>query len=172
MCILLSCVSAFPFQGIPSDQTHQCRDFLLQGSTIQQTWGKKELYFVIYNKYSAFVNIPPVTFAQFRTRSSLLESLQTELSTRSQCMVGNPLLSALTSSEGVRVSSEGSGGFIENFKAGVILQWLTLWTLCMYFNSFSSKLLFYREPSVCGATRLRLLVYPRRSVEVHYIDQR
>ncbi|XP_075897254.1 rap1 GTPase-activating protein 1 isoform X2 [Nelusetta ayraudi] len=56
---------------------------------------------------------------EFRTRSSLLESLQTELSTRSHCMVGDPLLSALSSSEGVRASSEGSGGFIENFKRAI-----------------------------------------------------
>lgn len=61
----------------------------------------------------------PATFAQFRTRSSLLESLQTELSTRSQRMVGDPVQSALSSSEGVRASSEGSGGFIENFKVDV-----------------------------------------------------
>ncbi|XP_044064907.1 rap1 GTPase-activating protein 1 isoform X3 [Siniperca chuatsi] len=56
---------------------------------------------------------------ELRTRSSLLESLQAELSTRSQCMMGDPLLSALPSSEGVRGVSEGSGGFIENFKRAI-----------------------------------------------------
>lgn len=53
---------------------------------------------------------------KLRTRSSLLESLQAELSTRSQCMMGDRSLSALPSSEGLRGASEGSGGFIENFK--------------------------------------------------------
>jgi len=47
----------------------------------------------------------------------LLESLQAELSTRSQYMMGDPSLSALPSSEGARGASEGTGGFIENFKA-------------------------------------------------------
>ncbi|XP_076010960.1 rap1 GTPase-activating protein 2 [Genypterus blacodes] len=56
---------------------------------------------------------------ELRTRSSLLESLQTELSTRSQCMMGDPALSAMTSSDGVRGVSEGSGGFIENFKRAI-----------------------------------------------------
>uniref|UniRef100_A0A3B4U8Y4 Si:ch1073-90m23.1 n=1 Tax=Seriola dumerili TaxID=41447 RepID=A0A3B4U8Y4_SERDU len=56
---------------------------------------------------------------ELRTRSSLLESLQAELSTRSQCMMGDPSLSAFPSSEGVRGASEGSGGFIENFKVNV-----------------------------------------------------
>uniref|UniRef100_A0A3Q3RDV5 Rap-GAP domain-containing protein n=2 Tax=Monopterus albus TaxID=43700 RepID=A0A3Q3RDV5_MONAL len=56
---------------------------------------------------------------ELRTRSSLLESLQTELSTRSQCMIGDPSLSALPTSEGARGVSEGSGGFIENFKRAI-----------------------------------------------------
>ncbi|XP_019948567.2 rap1 GTPase-activating protein 2 [Paralichthys olivaceus] len=56
---------------------------------------------------------------ELRTRSSLLESLQAELSTRSQCMVGDPSLSSLPCSEGVRGVSEGSGGFIENFKRAI-----------------------------------------------------
>ncbi|KAG8009981.1 Rap1 GTPase-activating protein 2 [Nibea albiflora] len=56
---------------------------------------------------------------ELRTRSSLLESLQAELSTRSQCMMGDPSLSALPSSEGARGASEGSGGFIENFKRAI-----------------------------------------------------
>ncbi|XP_041649078.1 rap1 GTPase-activating protein 2 [Cheilinus undulatus] len=56
---------------------------------------------------------------ELRTRSSLLESLQTELSTRSHCMMGDPSLSALPSSEGVRGLTEGSGGFIENFKRAI-----------------------------------------------------
>ncbi|XP_029359871.1 rap1 GTPase-activating protein 1 isoform X2 [Echeneis naucrates] len=56
---------------------------------------------------------------ELRTRSSLLESLQTELSTRSQCMMGDPSLSAFPISESVRGTSEGSGGFIENFKRAI-----------------------------------------------------
>ncbi|XP_061920323.1 rap1 GTPase-activating protein 2 isoform X2 [Entelurus aequoreus] len=54
---------------------------------------------------------------ELRTRSSLLESLQAELSTRSQCMVGDP--SPSSSAESVRGGSEGSGGFIENFKRAI-----------------------------------------------------
>ncbi|XP_067367762.1 rap1 GTPase-activating protein 2 isoform X1 [Channa argus] len=56
---------------------------------------------------------------ELRTRSSLLESLQAELSTRSQCMMGDQSLSALPSSDGARGVSEGSGGFIENFKRAI-----------------------------------------------------
>ncbi|KAM7421023.1 hypothetical protein PAMA_015289 [Pampus argenteus] len=56
---------------------------------------------------------------ELRTRSSLLDSLQAELTTRSQCMMGDPSVSALPSSEGVRGASEGSGGFIENFKRAI-----------------------------------------------------
>ncbi|KAM6968300.1 rap1 GTPase-activating protein 2 [Aplochiton taeniatus] len=56
---------------------------------------------------------------ELRTRSSLLEGLQAELSTRSQCMVGDPPLSGVSSSEGVRGMPEGSGGFIENFKRAI-----------------------------------------------------
>ncbi|XP_041797907.1 rap1 GTPase-activating protein 2 isoform X2 [Chelmon rostratus] len=61
---------------------------------------------------------PPI-FTELRTRSSLLESLQAELSTRSQCMMGDPAAAALPPSEGVRGLSEGSGGFIENFKRAI-----------------------------------------------------
>ncbi|XP_072316750.1 rap1 GTPase-activating protein 2 [Eucyclogobius newberryi] len=54
---------------------------------------------------------------ELRTRWSLLETLRTELSTRSQCMMGDPCLSAqLPQNDGVRTAPEGSGGFIENFK--------------------------------------------------------
>uniref|UniRef100_A0A4W5QMC4 Si:ch1073-90m23.1 n=1 Tax=Hucho hucho TaxID=62062 RepID=A0A4W5QMC4_9TELE len=53
---------------------------------------------------------------ELRTRSSLLEGLQAELSTRSQCMIGDSPVSALSTSEGMRSVTEGSGGFIENFK--------------------------------------------------------
>ncbi|KAJ8005163.1 hypothetical protein DPEC_G00143790 [Dallia pectoralis] len=56
---------------------------------------------------------------QLRTRSSLLEGLQAELSSRSQCMMGDPPVSALYSSDGVRGVTEGSGGFIENFKRAI-----------------------------------------------------
>ena len=65
---------------------------------------------------SPFPSSSPV---QLRTRSSLLEGLQAELSTRSQCMLGVPPLSSLQVSEGLRGVSEGSGGFIENFKVNV-----------------------------------------------------
>ncbi|XP_047454797.1 rap1 GTPase-activating protein 2 isoform X2 [Mugil cephalus] len=54
-----------------------------------------------------------------RTRSSLLENLQSELYNRSQCMMGDPSLAAVPSSEGARGASEGSGGFIENFKRAI-----------------------------------------------------
>ncbi|XP_061675003.1 rap1 GTPase-activating protein 2 [Syngnathoides biaculeatus] len=53
---------------------------------------------------------------ELRTRSSLLESLQAELSTRSHCMLGDPSSSSLPAPESVRGVSEGTGGFIENFK--------------------------------------------------------
>ncbi|XP_063734798.1 rap1 GTPase-activating protein 2 isoform X2 [Eleginops maclovinus] len=56
---------------------------------------------------------------ELRTRSSLLESLHAELCTRSQCMIGDPSIASLPSSEGARVMSEGSGGFIENFKRAI-----------------------------------------------------
>ncbi|XP_077432714.1 rap1 GTPase-activating protein 1 [Vanacampus margaritifer] len=57
---------------------------------------------------------------ELRTRSSLLESLQAELSTRSQCMLGDhPSASSLPAAESVRGVSEGSGGFIENFKRAI-----------------------------------------------------
>ncbi|XP_077382978.1 rap1 GTPase-activating protein 2-like [Festucalex cinctus] len=57
---------------------------------------------------------------ELRTRSSLLESLQAELSTRSQCMLGDhPSASSLLAAESVRGVSEGSGGFIENFKRAI-----------------------------------------------------
>lgn len=44
-------------------------------------------------------------------------------------MVGDPSLSALPSSEGARGTSEGSGGFIENFKVNVELPHLSVLTL-------------------------------------------
>uniref|UniRef100_A0A8C5CLJ2 Si:ch1073-90m23.1 n=1 Tax=Gadus morhua TaxID=8049 RepID=A0A8C5CLJ2_GADMO len=53
---------------------------------------------------------------ELRTRSSLLEGLQNELSARSQCMLGDPSSMTLPSCDGLRGVSEGSGGFIENFK--------------------------------------------------------
>uniref|UniRef100_A0A3P9J9L8 Si:ch1073-90m23.1 n=1 Tax=Oryzias latipes TaxID=8090 RepID=A0A3P9J9L8_ORYLA len=56
---------------------------------------------------------------ELRTRSSLLESLKTELFTRSQCMMGDSSLAPASTSEGVRGGSEGSGGFIENFKRAI-----------------------------------------------------
>ncbi|KAF4087696.1 hypothetical protein AMELA_G00073430 [Ameiurus melas] len=49
---------------------------------------------------------------ELRTRSSLLEALRSELSSRSQCMMGN---SAPPTSI-VAPPPEGGGGFIENFK--------------------------------------------------------
>ncbi|KAM8826670.1 rap1 GTPase-activating protein 2 isoform 1-T1 [Synchiropus picturatus] len=56
---------------------------------------------------------------ELRTRTSLLESLRSELSTRSRLMTGDPSLSALQTSDSVRGASEGSGGFIENFKRAI-----------------------------------------------------
>ncbi|XP_024281518.2 rap1 GTPase-activating protein 2 isoform X4 [Oncorhynchus tshawytscha] len=61
---------------------------------------------------------PPI-FTELRTRSSLLEGLQAELSTRSQCMMGDSPVSTLSTSEGMRGVTEGSGGFIENFKRAI-----------------------------------------------------
>uniref|UniRef100_A0A3B4H4X0 Si:ch1073-90m23.1 n=1 Tax=Pundamilia nyererei TaxID=303518 RepID=A0A3B4H4X0_9CICH len=58
---------------------------------------------------------------ELRTRSSLLENLQAELFTRSQCMMGDQSLIAVPTSEGLRGPSEGSGGFIENFKVNVCI---------------------------------------------------
>lgn len=60
---------------------------------------------------------------KLRTRSSLLENLQAELFTRSQCMMGDRSLITVPTPEGLR-PSEGSGGFIENFKvnAGIPLK--------------------------------------------------
>lgn len=108
-------VSAVPAERIPPDQTHQCRDFLLQGSTVQQTrgvcWGPV-LIFVRKLQFSLHFSLK-----QLRTRSSLLENLQAELSTRSRCMMGDPSMSTLASAE--RGTSEGSGGFIENFKVSL-----------------------------------------------------
>ncbi|XP_030606280.1 rap1 GTPase-activating protein 1 isoform X2 [Archocentrus centrarchus] len=56
---------------------------------------------------------------ELRTRSSLLENLQAELFTRSQCMMGDRSLITAPTSEGLRGPSEGSGGFIENFKRAI-----------------------------------------------------
>ncbi|CDQ82725.1 unnamed protein product [Oncorhynchus mykiss] len=56
---------------------------------------------------------------ELRTRSSLLEGLQAELSTRSQCMMGDSPVSTLSTSDGMRGVTEGSGGFIENFKRAI-----------------------------------------------------
>ncbi|XP_036394546.1 rap1 GTPase-activating protein 2 [Megalops cyprinoides] len=56
---------------------------------------------------------------ELRTRSSLLEGLRSELSSRSQCMLGGPTPPTLSLSEGVRSGSEGGGGFIENFKRAI-----------------------------------------------------
>ncbi|KAM8870583.1 rap1 GTPase-activating protein 2 isoform 6-T6 [Spinachia spinachia] len=56
---------------------------------------------------------------ELRTRSLLLESLQVELAARSKCMMGNPSLCAPPSSEGARGVTEGTGGFIENFKRAI-----------------------------------------------------
>lgn len=82
----------------------------------------------------------PFSLTKLRTRSSLLESLQAELSTRSQCMMGDPSLSALPSSEGGRGTSEGSGGFIENFKVHVDLpRRITLLTLLFPLCHFPSE---------------------------------
>ncbi|XP_007550157.1 PREDICTED: rap1 GTPase-activating protein 2-like [Poecilia mexicana] len=56
---------------------------------------------------------------ELRTRSSLLESLHNELFSRSRCMMGDPSVAAAPPSESTRGPSEGSGGFIENFKRAI-----------------------------------------------------
>ncbi|KAM4567737.1 rap1 GTPase-activating protein 2 [Fundulus diaphanus] len=56
---------------------------------------------------------------ELRTRSSLLESLHNELFTRSRCMMGDPTVAVAPPSESTRGPSEGSGGFIENFKRAI-----------------------------------------------------
>ncbi|KAG9344930.1 hypothetical protein JZ751_009470 [Albula glossodonta] len=54
---------------------------------------------------------------ELRTRSCLLEGLRSELSSQSQCMLGDQAPTNLSLSDGVRGGSDGGGGFIENFKA-------------------------------------------------------
>ncbi|XP_048009570.1 rap1 GTPase-activating protein 1 isoform X2 [Megalobrama amblycephala] len=56
---------------------------------------------------------------ELRTRSSLLEALRSELSSRSQCMLGEPSLPGIPLTEGGRNVPEGGGGFIENFKRAI-----------------------------------------------------
>ncbi|XP_054903682.1 rap1 GTPase-activating protein 2 isoform X2 [Poeciliopsis prolifica] len=56
---------------------------------------------------------------ELRTRSALLESLHNELLSRSRCMMGDPSVTAAPPSESTRGPSEGSGGFIENFKRAI-----------------------------------------------------
>ncbi|XP_076826857.1 rap1 GTPase-activating protein 2 [Brachyhypopomus gauderio] len=56
---------------------------------------------------------------ELRTRSSLLEALRSELSTRSQCMLGEPTQAVPPPGEGTRTASEVGGGFIENFKRAI-----------------------------------------------------
>lgn len=127
-------VSAIPAERIPPDQTHQRRDFLLQGSTVQQTRGVCGGRYLIYvRKLEFFLHF---SLKQLRTRSSLLENLQAELSTRSRCMMGDPSMSTLTSAESARGTSEGSGGFIENFKVSL----KPCIPVCFDFISFSALL--------------------------------
>ncbi|XP_026861720.2 rap1 GTPase-activating protein 2 [Electrophorus electricus] len=56
---------------------------------------------------------------ELRTRSSLLEALRSELSNRSQCMLGEPTQVVPPPGEGGRALAEGGGGFIENFKRAI-----------------------------------------------------
>ncbi|XP_055066379.2 rap1 GTPase-activating protein 1 [Misgurnus anguillicaudatus] len=56
---------------------------------------------------------------ELRTRSSLLEALRSELSSRSQCMLGEPTQSSTPLAEGGRGVPEAGGGFIENFKRAI-----------------------------------------------------
>ncbi|XP_018973726.1 rap1 GTPase-activating protein 2 [Cyprinus carpio] len=56
---------------------------------------------------------------ELRTRSSLLEALRSELSSRSQCMLGEPSQPSIPLTEGGRSVPEGGGGFIENFKRAI-----------------------------------------------------
>lgn len=58
--------------------------------------------------------------SQLRTRSSLLEALRCELSSRSQCMLGEPSQPSIPLTEGGRSAPEGGGGFIENFKVDLV----------------------------------------------------
>ncbi|KAA0703430.1 Rap1 GTPase-activating protein 2 [Triplophysa tibetana] len=53
---------------------------------------------------------------ELRTRSCLLEALRSELSSRSQCMLGESTQSSIPLAEGGKGVPEGGGGFIENFK--------------------------------------------------------
>uniref|UniRef100_A0A673M673 Si:ch1073-90m23.1 n=1 Tax=Sinocyclocheilus rhinocerous TaxID=307959 RepID=A0A673M673_9TELE len=56
---------------------------------------------------------------ELRTRSSLLEALRSELSSLSQCMLGEPSQPSIPLTEGGRSVPEGGGGFIENFKRAI-----------------------------------------------------
>ncbi|XP_036444690.1 rap1 GTPase-activating protein 1 isoform X1 [Colossoma macropomum] len=60
---------------------------------------------------------------ELRTRSSLLEALRSELSSRSQCMLREPVHMSVPPnappSEVGRAAPEGGGGFIENFKRAI-----------------------------------------------------
>ncbi|XP_063054275.1 rap1 GTPase-activating protein 2 isoform X2 [Engraulis encrasicolus] len=56
---------------------------------------------------------------EMRTRSSLLEGLYSELTTRSQNMLGEPAPSSVSLGDGGKVPTEGGGGFIENFKRAI-----------------------------------------------------
>ncbi|XP_028833423.1 rap1 GTPase-activating protein 2 isoform X2 [Denticeps clupeoides] len=56
---------------------------------------------------------------ELRTRLSLLEGLYSELSTHSQCMLGEHPTSSLSLSESGKGVPEGGGGFIENFKRAI-----------------------------------------------------
>lgn len=116
-CVVAVWVSAIPAERIPPDQTHQCGDFLLQGSTVQQARGVcGGPCLILLRKREFFLHF---SLQQLRTRSSLLENLQAELSTRSRCMMGDPSMSTPASAESGRGTSEGSGGFIENFKVSL-----------------------------------------------------
>uniref|UniRef100_A0A673LV62 Si:ch1073-90m23.1 n=1 Tax=Sinocyclocheilus rhinocerous TaxID=307959 RepID=A0A673LV62_9TELE len=56
---------------------------------------------------------------ELRTRLSLLEALRSELSSRSQCMLGEQSQPSIPLTEGGRSVPEGGGGFIENFKRAI-----------------------------------------------------
>ncbi|KTF84145.1 hypothetical protein cypCar_00028085, partial [Cyprinus carpio] len=70
---------------------------------------------------------------ELRTRSSLLEALRSELSSRSQCMLGEPSQPCIPLTEGGRSVPEGGGGFIENFKFDIKMSFKSV-TLCDSFH--------------------------------------
>uniref|UniRef100_A0A8C5D885 Rap1 GTPase-activating protein 2-like n=1 Tax=Gouania willdenowi TaxID=441366 RepID=A0A8C5D885_GOUWI len=107
---------------------------------------------------------------ELRTRSSLLDNLKAELTNRSQVMMGDPLQSVVSSSEGVRGVPEGSGGFIENFKVKCLIPNKDLGS-CLTQSYCMFHLLLYacvfREQSECAVTPLRPSAGRERPLAAH-----